>query len=171
MTPGPIRSSVPKSPGTTPRRWPPLPDIGVFVPRCRAAATCQAYGSARWCGASARAISSATATRWRCERPVPPYSENRSPAEIVPLPLVPSHCRTLQVGRGRPHRAAIGALNRECAGLHNLGPVPAERAGFQYRDKRLLLHTLLSICRTSQYCVSFGHTLPGARMARTRHHR
>jgi hypothetical protein len=66
--------------------------------------------------------------------------EKRLPAEIVPLSFVPSHCRTLHVGRRRTHCTAIGALNRECAGLHNLGPVAAERAGFQYRDERLLLH-------------------------------
>ena len=62
------------------------------------------------------------------------------PTEIVSLSLVPSHCRTLHVRSWRSHCAAIGTLNRECAALHNLRPVPAERAQFQYRDERLLLH-------------------------------
>ena len=84
------------------------------------------------------------------------------PTEIVSLSFVPSHCRTLQVGSSRSHCAAIGTLNCECAALHNLGPIPAERAGFQYRDERLLLHILFSLCRASQYCVSFGHRRPGA---------
>ena len=63
-----------------------------------------------------------------------------------PHSFVPSHCRTLHVRSRRSHCAAIGALNRESAGLHNLGSVPAERAGFQYRDERLLLHILLPMC-------------------------
>ena len=72
--------------------------------------------------------------------------EGRLPTEIVSLSFVPSHCRTLHVRSWRSHCAAIGTLNCECATLHNLRMVPAERARFQYRDERLLLHTLLPMC-------------------------
>ncbi len=95
---------------------------------------------------SLRSTRRSIAGECRFERAADRGLESRLPAEIVPLPLVPSCCRALHVGSRRSHCAAIGALNREYAGLHNLGPVPAERAGFQYRDDRLLLHTLRSMC-------------------------
>ena len=118
------------------------------------------------CCSSRLALSSPSEGRpWRSLNSVqrwPNVAHSLLPAEIVPLPFVPSHCRTLHVGSRRSHCAAIGALNCECATLHNLGSVPAERAGFQYRHKCLLLHVLLSIARLPAICPILACTARSA---------
>ena len=86
------------------------------------------------------------------------------PTEIISLSLVPSHCRTLHVRSWRSHCAAIGTLNRECAALNNLRPVPAERARFQYRDECLLCHFFLSLCAPASIVSHPAHTRPVARI-------
>jgi hypothetical protein len=67
-----------------------------------------------------------------------------SSAEIVPFPLVLSHCCALEVGIRRAACPAIGALNRECAVADDLGSVPAEWTWLQYRDKLILFHLALA---------------------------
>jgi hypothetical protein len=70
---------------------------------------------------------------WRVD-----YQSDSSPFLLFHLTAARS-----MLGAGGPMRQS--ALNCECAGLHNLGPVPAEGAGFQYAE-RLLLHSHISIC-------------------------
>lgn len=66
-------------------------------------------------------------------------------SEVLPLSPVPPHCRTLHVGSRRAACSAISALDNECPGMDDLGPVPAERARLQYRDD-IVLHLLLTGC-------------------------
>jgi hypothetical protein len=59
-----------------------------------------------------------------------------SSAEIVRgicLSIVPSPRRALDVGRRRPDRATIRALDGEHTAVHDLWPIPAKRARLQYR--------------------------------------
>jgi hypothetical protein len=46
---------------------------------------------------------------------------------------------------GRAACPAISALNNECARVHNLRTVTAERTGLQYRDDLIQLHLLLLV--------------------------
>src|ERR1700693_5994227 len=62
------------------------------------------------------------------------HYKHRLSSEIVPLSLVPTDSRALHVRSRRADCPAISALNNECARVHDLRTVAAERTGLQYRD-------------------------------------
>jgi hypothetical protein len=90
---------------------------------------------------------------------------HRLSPETVSLSLVPLDGRPFHVRRRRAACPAISALNDECAHLHDLRPIPAERTGLQYRDDLILFHLLPSLVAVASEYVSFGHPRPEAARA------
>jgi hypothetical protein len=72
---------------------------------------------------------------------VPHFGSSAEIIRGISLSIVPSRRRALDVGRRRPNRSTIGALDGERTAVHDLWPIPAKRTRLQHRHD--IIHNFL----------------------------